>query len=61
MKIMKTIVSKSDNTVNWHNLLSKSFHISARNPEKKTKMAQKLPRMGTMNHIRALLTTLTVS
>lgn len=37
MKIMKTIVSKSDNTVNWHNLLSKSFHISTRNPEKKRK------------------------
>ena len=61
MKIMKTIVSKSDNTVNWHNLLSKSFHFSSRNPEKNLKMAQKLPRMGTMNHIRVLLTTLTVS
>lgn len=28
MKIMKTIVSKSDNTVNWHNLHSKSFLFS---------------------------------
>lgn len=33
MKIMKTIVSKSDNTVNWHNLLSKSFHFSTPNPK----------------------------
>ena len=61
MKIMKTIVSKSDNTVNWHNLLSKSFHFFDSKFYKNLKMAQKLPRMGTMNHIRALLTTLTVS
>ena len=33
MKIMKTIVSKSDNTVNWHNLLSKSFLFSTWNPK----------------------------
>ena len=27
MKIMKTIVSKSDNTVNWHNMLSKIISL----------------------------------
>ena len=44
MKIMKTIVSKSDNTVNWHNLLSKSFLFSTRNPKKPLKNPKNDPK-----------------